>query len=423
VHRERGPSTYWRVLRTGAAVRPFALSVVARLPVSMAPLGMLLLVQEVHGSYAVAGTVTGAFALGTAAGGPAWARLMDRIGQPGVVALTTGLSAGLLAAVALLASAGAGAVALVGAAALAGLTFPPMSPAMRGAWKVALPVGRLRQAGFALDAVAVETVFIGGPLLLSLLLTVGQPTVPLLTTAGLLLVGGLGYSCTSAARGARIAAAPPDARSHDVPHAPGGSALRSPGLVVVLAVAAGMALAFGHIDASLAATARERLGDPARLGLLFTAIAGGSATGGLVYGARRWGWRPQRQLPVLLAAWCAALTLLAPVLAADQVRLAVLLPLLFLAGLPIAPSLIVQQNLIDDRAGPHRSAEGQAWLSSAIMTASAAGTAACGVLLDIAGVPWAFAAAAVAAGCAALVAVRVATGRGTRDRRWRRPAS
>jgi MFS family permease len=406
MHRERGPTTYWQVLRTGAAVRPFALSVLARLPVSMAPLGMLLLVQQVHGSYAVAGTVTGAFALGTAAGGPAWARLMDRTGQPGVVALTTVLSGVLLAAVALLATAGAGALTLVAAAALAGLSFPPMSPAMRGAWKVALPAGGLRQAGFALDAVAVETVFIGGPLLLSLLLSVGGATVPLLTTVGLLVVGGLGYCCTSAARGVRPHGAPaaPVTAAAVGSGLPTGSALRSPGLVAVLAVAAAMAVAFGHIDAALAATARERLGDPARLGLLFTAIAGGSATGGLVYGARRWGWRPQRQLSVLLTGFGLALSLVGPVLAADRVRLALLLPLLFLAGLPIAPTLIVQQNLVDDRTGPHRSAEGQAWLSSAIMTASAAGTATCGVLIDLAGVPWAFAAAAVAAGCAALVA-------------------
>jgi predicted MFS family arabinose efflux permease len=174
--------------------------------------------------------------------------------------------------------------------------------------------------------------------------------------------------------------------------------------VAVLAVAAAMAVAFGHIDAALAATARERLGDPARLGLLFAAIAGGSATGGLVYGARRWAGRPLRQLTLLLTAFALALSLVGPVLAADRVRLVVLLPLLFLAGLPIAPSLIVQQNLVDDRTGPHRSAEGQAWLSSAIRTASAAGTAACGVLLDLAGVPWAFAAAATAAGCAAVVA-------------------
>jgi predicted MFS family arabinose efflux permease len=193
-----------------------------------------------------------------------------------------------------------------------------------------------------------------------------------------------------------------------------GSVLGASGLVAVLAVAAAMAVAFGHIDTALAATARERLGDPARLGLLFAAIAGGSATGGLVYGARRWRWRPERQLPLLLGAFGLALAALPAVVAADPVPLVVLLPLLFLAGLPIAPSLIVQQNLVDDLAPSHRSAEAQAWLSSAATTAAAAGTAVCGVLLDVAGVPWALAAAALAAGCSALVALGAIVGGASR---------
>jgi MFS family permease len=394
------------VLRTGAAVRPFGLSLLARLPVSMAPLGILLLVQQVQGSYAVAGSVTGAFALGTAAGAPAWARLMDRAGQPRVIALTTALSGALLAALALTAASGSPAALLVLLAALAGLTFPPMSPAMRGAWKVALPPGRLRQAGFALDAVAVETIFVGGPLLLSLLLAARRPALPLLATVGLLVVGGVGYALTPAARRAGRdvgSAGPPSPVDRHL----AGSVLGVPGVLAVLAVAAAMAVAFGHVDASLAATARERLGDPARLGLLFTAIAGGSATGGLVYGARHWRWAPVRQLPVLLGVFAVALAALPRVLTGDVPRLAVLLPLLFLAGLPIAPSLIVQQNLVDGLAHPTRAGEAQAWLSSATTTGSAAGTAVCGVLLDVAGLPWAFAAAAAAAGCSALVAAAV----------------
>src|SRR3954470_20018581 len=104
----------------------------------MAPLGALLLVQQVQGSYAIAGSVTGAFALGTAAGAPAWARLMDRAGQPRGIAPTTALSGGLPAALGLAGGWGSLAAVLVLLAALAGLTFPPMSPAMRGAWKVVL---------------------------------------------------------------------------------------------------------------------------------------------------------------------------------------------------------------------------------------------------------------------------------------------
>src|SRR4051812_44482065 len=217
----------------------------------MAPLGMLLLVQQVHGSYALAGTVTGAFALGTAVGSPAWARVMDRAGQPLVIAVTTVISGALLTGLALSAVSGAPAVALVALASLAGAAFPPMSPAMRGAWKVALPPGRVRQAGFALDAVAVETVFVGGPLLLSLLLAPRVPVLPLLVTVALLVSGGVGYSLTSAARGAGRGAAnagptnagPTNAGptnggpTHAGHPSPAGSVLRSRGVLAVLAVA------------------------------------------------------------------------------------------------------------------------------------------------------------------------------------------
>jgi len=338
----------------------------------------------------------------------------------------------LLAALALATVRGAGPVALVSVAALAGAAFPPMSPAMRGAWKAVLPPGRLRQAGFALDAVAVETVFVGGPLLLSLLLAPGVPVLPLLVTVALLVVGGVGYSLTAAARGAGLAVTERPAAKPDAGRAPteqtahavhGGAVLRSRALLAVLAVAAAMAVAFGHIDTSLAATARERLADPAALGLLFTAIAGGSATGGLLYGARHWRWLPGRQLPVLLGAFALALAGLPLLLSADDLRLGALLPLLFVAGLPIAPSLIVQQNLVDDRAHPSRAGEAQAWLSSAATTGAAAGTALCGVLLDVAGLPWAFAAAALAAGCSALIAAGTLLGRSRTGGRSRTAAA
>ena len=437
---------YWRILRSGSALRPFALSVLARLPISMAPLGMLLLVQQVQGSYAVAGAVTGAFALGTAVGSPGLARVMDRAGQPLVIALSAVLSGALLAALALSTVRGAGPVALVSVAALAGVAFPPMSPAMRGAWKAVLPPGRLRQAGFALDAVAVETVFVGGPLLLSLLLAPDMPVLPLLVTVGLLVVGGVGYSLTAAARDAGLGVSDRTPAAHNTGHAPtdrpaaahdtrqapteptahaapAEAVLRSRALLAVLAVAAAMAVAFGHIDTSLAATARERLADPAALGLLFTAIAGGSATGGLLYGARHWRWLPGRQLPVLLGAFALALAGLPLLLSADELRLGALLPLLFVAGLPIAPSLIVQQNLVDDRAHPSRAGEAQAWLSSAATTGAAAGTALCGVLLDVAGLPWAFAAAAIAAGCSAVIAAGTLLGRSRAGGRSRTSAA
>jgi hypothetical protein len=393
-----GGTGYRQVLGTGVAVRPFAAAVVARLPISMAPLGTLLLVQHVHGSYGFAGFVTGAFALGTAAGGPGWARLMGRWGQSVVVAGTSVLSGLLLATLALVTVTGGSASALLALSASAGLTFPPVGPAMRAAWSVVLPVGRSRDAGYALDAVAVETIFVGGPLLLSLMLVL-PPAAPLLVTALLLAAGGVAYSFTGAARhSAHRVALSGDGT-------PGtGAVLRRPSIVAVFASVAAMAIGFGHLDTAMAATAREVLSNQRLLGLLFMAIAGGSAIGGLVYGARRWPGSRSVQIVLLLALFTGGLSALPFVASRDDVGLATLMPFLFLAGLAIAPTMIIQQHLVDALAGPRFASVGQALLSSAGTTGSAAGTAIGGFVIDAHGPSWGFGGAVVAAALALTVA-------------------
>jgi MFS family permease len=400
--RDGGGSGYRQVLSTGPAVRPFAAAVIARLPISMAPLGTLLLVQHVHGSYGFAGFVTGAFALGTAAGGPLWARLMGWWGQAVVIAGTSLLSAALLAALALVTVSEGSSNALLALAAAAGLAFPPVGAAMRAAWAVVLPAGRARDAGYALDAVAVETIFVGGPLLLSVML-VFPAAVPLLVTASLLAFGGVAYSLSRAARH-------PDHRVSRLPSAPTDDVtvattrvLSNPSLVAVFASVAAMAIGFGHLDTAMAATAREVLRNEQLLGVLFMAIAGGSAIGGLVYGARRWPGNRSLQVVLLLGLFTAGLSVLPFVLAREDVHLPNVMPFLFLAGLAIAPTLIIQQHLVDALAGRRHASVGQALLNSAGTTGSAAGTAIGGIVIDAHGASWGFGGAVVAAALALCV--------------------
>ena len=332
-----GLGTYLEILRRPAAARPFAAAVVARLPISMAPLGMVLLIQQTTGSYGRAGAVTGAYAVGSAVGAPLWGRALDRWGQPRVVATTAVLSATLLTSVAVGATLGAASVVLLALGALAGLSLPPVTPAMRAAWRVSLREPATVRAAYALDAVAVETIFIGGPLLLSLLLVISAPAVPLIVTGGLTLVGGVAYATTTAAR---------NAQAHDrAETASTGGALRSPdrpltsplrralhralplSLVPVLLTGLSLAVAFGSIDTSLAATARDVLGNQAELGLLFTAIAGGSACSGLWFGTRDVEHDDQiRYLPFLLLAVTGGLVPLSVILGAFTPALWVLLP-------------------------------------------------------------------------------------------------
>ncbi len=387
---------YLVILRHGPAARPFAAAVVARLPISMVPLGMVLLVQDVRGSYGIAGLMSATFALATAVAMPTWGRLLDRLGQPRVVAPTSAVSAVALAAFAVAAVNGAGNAVLLVLAALVGLFFPPMSPAMRAAFRVALPREEDRRAAYALDAVAIETIFVVGPLVLSALLVVTAPVVPLVVTAVLLGAGANAYALTSAARSWRAEAST----------APGGvrgpSPLRSKGVVAVLLVALAMAVGFGQTDVAIPATARETFGDEALVGLLFACIAGGSATGGLLYGARRWRGVERTRLVLTMSLFASGLALLWIVVRGGEPSFVVLLPALVVTGVAVAPSLIVLANLVDHLAPRDRLGEAQAWLNTAFTSGGALGAAVAGLLVDAGGPARAFAGAAevLAAGAA-----------------------
>src|SRR3954467_6631263 len=75
--------------------RLFAISLLARLPLPMLSIGLLVHTQRLTGSFAVAGVVTAVFAAALGLGGPLLARLADRRGQTGVLiggALVAGLA-------------------------------------------------------------------------------------------------------------------------------------------------------------------------------------------------------------------------------------------------------------------------------------------------------------------------------------------
>src|SRR3954452_4483922 len=77
----------------------FGLSIVARLPVAMLSIGLLVHTQAATGEYTAAGLVAGAFALAQGVGGPVLGRAADGRGQTLVLA-----AAALLCAAALIAT-------------------------------------------------------------------------------------------------------------------------------------------------------------------------------------------------------------------------------------------------------------------------------------------------------------------------------
>jgi MFS family permease len=405
-----GLKAYLRLLRYRPAAAPFLAATVARLPISMAPLGILLLVQSERDSYSLAGIVTGAFAVGSAIGTPLWGRAMDGFGQVRVLLPTAVVSTAFLVTLALATIGGLPIPALILFSLGAGLSFPPITPAMRAAWRTVFPDPRSRRVAFALDATSIELIFVGGPLLLSALLALTMPVVPLLVTAACMAIGGIAYCRTGAAQRSRPATpqpgdlpaegaeAGPELRRHR-------SALTVPGVAAVLVVMLALSVGFGQLDTSMAGVAGELLGGTERVGLLFAAIAGGSAVGGLAFGSRTWSFDERRGVAVCLGTFAVFLVAISVLIALAGAPLGALLPLLFCTGLTIAPMLIMQQALLDHLTPAYRLNEAQSLLSAFNMVGAAAGTALAGIMIDFQGVAISFASASIAAGIAAVMAV------------------
>src|SRR5215218_7915524 len=180
---------YLRILRTPHVTRLFAASLLARLPMGINGLAIVLMVKAETGSFGTAGAAAGALALGTGLCAPLTARLIDALGSRMLMVLAAICSTGLLAVVALAHSA-APSSALVAAAFVAGGAFPPTSSVLRAQYP-RLFGGRpeLLQGAFALDSVLTESIFTVAPLLTAALVVLFEPAAAILVSAAAVLCG------------------------------------------------------------------------------------------------------------------------------------------------------------------------------------------------------------------------------------------
>jgi len=89
------------IASTPGARRLFLLSLVARLPMPVLSIGLLVHTQHLTGSYGAAGIVAGVYAMALAIGGPLLGRLVDARGPSRVLLVSAPVAAVLLVAVAL----------------------------------------------------------------------------------------------------------------------------------------------------------------------------------------------------------------------------------------------------------------------------------------------------------------------------------
>jgi hypothetical protein len=379
-------SSYLAVLRLPHA-RPLLLaSLVGRLANATGPLSVVLFVQEQTGSLAQAGAASAAIALASGLLAPVRGRLVDRYGQRRcLLPMALGFAAAL-AGVVTAAGPGPAAVTTIGLAGAAGAVAPPLGASMRALWVSLVGQGPRLQTAYALDAVLDELLFVVGPLLAGGLATLYRPAAGVLATAGLALVGTLGFVASPVSRAQAGSPAAAEGR------AGWAGAMAGPGLRTLVLSLTGVGAAIGIWEIGLVGAAREA-GSPEAASLSLAAWAAASGVGGLWYGSRTWRRPAGQRYLVLLALLVVAGAIMAA--AGSPVAMGAVV---VLVGAVLAPLESSAYLLAAELAPAGTLTESGTWLNTAINVTGAAGLAVAGALVDRAGVP---ATLAVACACTA----------------------
>jgi MFS family permease len=354
---------------------------VARLPLSMTGIGIVLLVSLTTGSFGQAGLLIAVVTLTAAVVAPLWGRAIDRVGQARVLLLAALINNVSLAVLIIAVELAWPLAVSVVAAAGVGAGFTLAGSAVRARWTLRLNGTPLLNTAFALEAMLDEVVFIVGPILATFLATTLHPALGITTSAVIGLIGAVALAAQ------RSSQPPVGAASR------GHVALKRLPWLILLPVAiasAAMGMVFGSMEVVVVAFAKEA-GVLPFAGVILMAWAFGSLVAGAVTGAIAWRASPARRFRV--GAILLAVSLLPMPFVSQPLVLSLLL---ILSGMAIAPTLIASVAVTQASVDQTRLTEALAWISTGMAAGVAAGAAAAGQLIDQAGAQAGFVGVAVA---------------------------
>jgi predicted MFS family arabinose efflux permease len=359
---------YRTVLARPGALRFSLTALVARLPISISTLGIVLLVTGLGRSYGLAGALSAAFTICNGLSSVVQGRLLDRLGQSVVLPVVATLyGVGVVGLVAGLESGWPEPVAFVSSA-LAGAAYPPIGSAVRARWSYVLS-GRPAevQTAYALESVIDEAIFIIGPTVATVLATQWHPWAGL----GLALLSGVPGTLALAAQ--RSTQPVPHHGSHGSgprPAMPWGP------VIVLAAVSLALGSMFAAAEVSTVAFSAEQ-GAKSYAGVLLACWALGSMLAGLVTGT--FAWRRSPAARVRVGSFLLALVMVPmPFVGSMPVMGAAL----FVAGFAIAPTLIASMATIEQGVPAARLTEGISIIHTGLAAGLAPGAFLAGVVID-----------------------------------------
>jgi MFS family permease len=362
--------SYRRILARPHVLALCSASVLARLPVGMGAVALVIFVHDRTGSFGAAGSAAGAFTIGLGLTSPLLGRLVDRRGPRPVLIAFGGLTALALALVVVLPEAGAQTGAIVAAALVAGCSTPPVGGTLRHLWPRLVEPPDL-VGGYVIDSLLIEVFFVAGPLLTGLLAATVSPATPLIVAAGAGLLGTLWFASISTVSG--IEPEPAEHRTR-------AGALASPAIRLLVVTGVPIGVTFGVLDVVFPAFGADH-GNSALGGPFVAAAAAGSAIGALLYGWQSHRFRNPAQGSVAVAIYQPLVVI--PLLLADS-NLAMFL-LAPLTGSYIAPASNLRNQIAQAAMPPGTGTEAFTWLALSLTVGASGGAALAGPLVQSSG--------------------------------------
>jgi MFS family permease len=378
---------YREILARPGALAFSATGTLARMPMSMVGIGIVLAVSEIYGSYGLAGQITAIYVVAHAVCAPRISRLVDRFGQARVMRPAICVAAAGLGALIVIAMLEGSPWLLRAAAALTGASIGSVGALVRARWSHVLRDPGALHTAYSLESALDELVFIVGPILATVLATSVAPTAGLVLPVAALLVGGLLLFAQSSTE-------PPIA--HRDPGSGHRHVLRSGGMVVVVVVFVAVGSIFGSTDVATVAFAQEQ-GAKSAAGVVLAAFAAGSLLAGLGYGARGWLSPLWKRFATAVVALAIGVSLFLFV-----TSLPVLAAVMFVTGFAIAPALITGNGLVQQFVPRGQLTEGLTWVGTALGVGVSVGALIGGAFIDRLGAHGGFTVVMGSAGLAVL---------------------